>query len=195
MILAAAVLLPAPGRLWTLLPGMAVTILPAGLYYVSLFQMGGQWHGNAPFDPSLTLQNGTNTLLGMSTWTLEADYVWHSLVAPVGFVGFWLWLLAPILLADRFGWRIAWATAALALFLSFGASFRIYPEGPGIASPLAALAHIEALTFFRFPIRLMWLWSLMAGVVASRSAATLIDRLGTSWAAPLGSRPSTASAP
>ena len=185
VILAAAVLLPAPGRLWALLPGMAVTILPAGLYYVSLFQMGGQWHGNAPFDPSLTLQNGTNTLLGLSTWTLEADYVWHSLVAPVGFVGFWLWLLAPLLLADRFGWRISWVTAALALFLSFGASFRLYPEGPGIASPLAAFSHVEALTFFRFPIRLMWLWSLMAGIVASRSAASIIARLGASWTAPV----------
>lgn len=179
-ILAAVVLLLNARRLPMLAPGMLVTILPAGLYYVSLFRLGGQWRGNAPFDPSLTLQNGTNTLLGLTSWTEEVDFVWHSLVAPAGFLGLWLWLLAPLILSDRFGWRSAWVTAALALCLSFGASVRLYPEGPGIATPLAALARVEALTFFRFPIRMMWLWSLMAGIMASRAVAVMVSRAAVS---------------
>lgn len=173
IILIGVLLLRSPWAMRMLLPGILVTAVPSGLYYVYLFSQESLWKSSAPFNPELIMQGGSSTLAGLLAWTPETDLVWHSLAAPLGFCTFWLFLLAPVLLQDRHGWRAIWLCAFAALLMSFGASFRMYPEGPGLTSPLALLSSVEALRFFRFPMRLLWIYSLLGSLIASRVAAEI----------------------
>jgi hypothetical protein len=164
-ILTVGLLLRAPRaglRLW---PGLAITTIPAAFYYLWLFSQGGGWKNNAPI--SEVLQTGSSTLGSLLFASPAIDLGGHSIAAPVTFLSFWLWALSPWILKTH--WKGLWALAFFALFCSFGAYFREIPGGPGVASPLAWLAlWVPSLSFFRFPIRLLWIFSLISGILGSR---------------------------
>jgi hypothetical protein len=155
--------------------GVSLIALPTGAYYLYLFWLGGHWQSNMPFDPMLNLQSGSTTLLGLLSWFEPADTAWHSLVAPLSFSIFWLVLLAPFLVHSSP--RFLGMLAICALLLSFGASIRGWPGGPGIVGPLSPLSSIPETAFFRFPIRLLWLYALCGGLVAALSAQALFQKL------------------
>lgn len=159
-----------------LLPSFLLTALPPALYYVWLFRLGGSWADNAPVEPVRILDTGGNSLLGMLGPSADIDLSGHSLVAPPGFLILFLWMLAPRILARQAEWRWLSAGALLFLLMSFGATFRVLPGGPGLPSPLLLLQNFHELALFRFPLRLLWPFGLLAGVVAARAAAQLRDR-------------------
>ena len=170
------VFLRAPWRGLKLLPSFLLTALPPALYYVWLFRLGGSWADNAPLQPGRILDTGGNSLLGMLGPSAEIDLSGHSLVAPPGFLMLFLWMLAPRILVNKTGWRWLSAGALLFLLMSFGATFRVLPGGEGLPSPLRTLQVFHELELFRFPLRLLWPFGLLAGVVAARAAAQLRDR-------------------
>jgi hypothetical protein len=170
------VFLRAPWRGLKLLPSFLGTALPPALYYVWLFRLGGAWADNAPLQPGRILDTGGNSLLGMLGPSAEIDLSGHSLVAPPGFLILFLWMLSPRILSGQQGWRWLSAGALLFLLISFGATFRILPGGEGLPSPLRALQLFHELALFRFPLRLLWPFGLLAGIVAARAAAQLGHR-------------------
>lgn len=151
-----------------LLPGLLVGALPPALYYLWLFSLGGTWKDNAP--ASQALQTGASTLSGLLHVSPLIDLGGHSIAAPLCFLSFWLWALAPWVLKNESGWKGLWGLSLVALLASFGATFRVVPGGDGIPSPLSLL-HLPGLSLFRFPIRLLWLYQLLAGVLASKVLA------------------------
>lgn len=170
------VLVRHPLRSLRLLPAFLGVALPAALYYLWLFQLGGGWKDNAPLIPGQILEGGGNSLLGLLGPSAAVDLGGHSLVAPPGFLLLWLWALGPRILKGQRGWRWISAGALLFLLLSFGASFRLLPDGEGLPSPLRLLQPLTFLSLFRFPLRLLWPFGLLAGLVAARAAATLGNR-------------------
>ena len=151
-----------------LLPGLALGALPPAAYYLWLFSMGGTWKDNAP--PAGALQTGVATLGTLLGASPLIDLGGHSIAAPLAFLSFWLWALAPWVLKKP--WKGLWLMGLLSLLFSFGAYFRAVPGGEGMASPLAWLAlWFPSLSFFRFPIRFLWVFSLISGVMASRVMA------------------------
>lgn len=166
--LTVALLLRAPRASLKLVPGLLLTVLPATAYYLWLFSLGGNWKDNAP--TTGVLQSGTSTLSGLLHASPSVDLGGHSIAAPLHFMSFWLWFLAPFLLKKE--WKGLWILALGMLLASFGAYFRAVPGGAGVASPLAYLAlWMPSLAFFRFPIRLLWVFSLVSGILASRVLA------------------------
>jgi hypothetical protein len=158
--------------LWAFLPAA-----PAAAWYLWLFSLGTAWKDNAP--TAAALQTGGSTLQTLLHVPPEVDLGGHSIGAPLAFCSFWLWALAPFVLPA--GWRTLWGLALLTLLLSFGAWFRVYPGGPGVASPMAWMAvWLPALSLFRFPIRLLWLFHLLSGILASRVLAERWTR-GALW--------------
>jgi hypothetical protein len=188
VILVMGMLLRAPRQSWRMLPGLSVTALPAAAYYLWLFGQGGGWQEQIA--PGPVLQTGGSTLAGWLYAVPEADLGGHSLVTPLGFLGFWLWFLTPFFRRGQAGWKGLWMLAFVALVASFGASLRVVPGGEGLPLPLAWI-HWPALAFFRFPLRLLWLYQLTAGMLASQLLAerwqgrawwvglALVDVLGT----------------
>lgn len=184
-VLAAALLVRAPlartadgrrggGRsllpLATFLPG----VLAAGAYYTWLFARGGRW-ADGEVNPTLFLRMGSTTLGGLAAASEAVDLGWHSIAAPVGFVGFWLLLLAPVVLVRRPGWRTLTLVGLGALLFTLGRSIRADVDARAWISPVALLADLPGLQYFRFPIRLAWLYALCAGLVGSAVLARLAD--------------------
>ncbi len=157
------------------LPALLV-VLPAGLYYVWLFSMGGRW-SDGQVEPSLFLRIGTATVGGLATWSDATDLASHSISAPLGFTALSLMLMSPLVLASRKGWRAPLLLAIGALPLALGAEIRLDLASEGATSPLALLSWLPGLAFFRFPIRFMWIFSLCCGLLASMVLAALAERI------------------
>ena len=163
-------LVRAPRASLRLLPGLLLSAGPAAGYYLWLFSQGGGWKDNAP--TTQILQTGASTLGSLLYAAPAIDLGGHSIAAPLSWLSFWGWALAPWVLRGQPGWRGLWTLSFLALLGSFGAYFRMVPGGAGVASPLAWMAlWMPGIAFFRFPIRLLWLYQLLAGVLASRVLA------------------------
>lgn len=149
---------------------------PALGAWAALYAAGG---GFAEPDPDLVARvgrMGTPTLAGLATWSPGADLAHHSMAAPLGWVGLFLLVLAPRVLRGEPGWRAPLGLAVAAVGLALGRSVRL-DEGVDLFDwGVDALAALPGAAAFRFPIRLLWLWSLVAGVVGARVLATLAGR-------------------
>lgn len=157
--------LRAPRWMWKVIAQMMFVVLPAVGYYIFLFRSGGTWESGTVLDLSQNLKGGTSTLFGLLSWGEPADSGWHSIVSPLAFSMFWAIGLTFFLRGARFQWLAIGAT--LLLLLSFGASFQLWPKGPAVPGPLQWLAFLPGVSFFRFPIRLLWLFNLLGGIVGA----------------------------
>lgn len=140
-----AILVGALGwRSFRILPGFLVVAIPTSLYYLWLFSMGGSWKDNAP----TMLAMGTNgiSLVGLLYGPESVDIGGHSLVTPLAFFAFFLWFWS----FSEKEIRGLWVLSFCVLVASFGDFFRVFPAELG-----------TALAFFRFPMRLMWLYTLL----------------------------------
>lgn len=160
-------------RLW---PGLLVIAVPAVALYVAGFVQGGGF-ADPSGGPDLFLREGTTTLGGLLGLTSAADAYGHSLAAPLAWAPFWLLLLSPVLLDQRSGWRVPAAVAVLALLGTLGRDIVLLPGVALVHLPLDLLARVPGVAFFRFPIRLAWVYGLCGGVVASRVLATLAEQV------------------
>jgi hypothetical protein len=118
------------------------------------------------------------TLAGLLGWTPETDAYRHSNGAPLGFVVAGLVVLAPAVLGGRRGWRTLAAVAVLAVVLALGRELRVHLEEDGTWWPGAWVASLPGARWFRFPLRLTWLWGLCGGIVAARTLARLTEGEG-----------------
>lgn len=156
--------------------GLATVVVPAGLYYLYLFRMGGRWADGAP-DPALSLDMGAVTLGGLLSWSDAFDLGYHSISAPVGFTGLALLGLSVVWLRGERGWRALAGLAAFCLLATLGRSIRLDLETSGLWSPLALAERLPGMGWFRFPVRLAWLYALGAGLVGARVLYALSRRL------------------
>jgi len=154
--------------------GLLAVALPAGLAYIALFARGGAWAGSGD-DPTTVWRTGAVTLAGLLGWTPEADAYRHSNGAPLGFVVAGLVVLAPAVLSGRRGWRTLAAVAVGAVVLALGRELRVHLEDDGTWWPGAWVASLPGARWFRFPVRLTWLWALCGGIVAARTLARLTE--------------------
>lgn len=161
-----------PNRRATLVPFVALA-LPAGLAYVALL---AQRPAGGTFSDSVPLSEGGTTLAGLAGWTPVADLGAHSIVAPVGWVGFWFLLFAPVLLR---GHGRVWPLVILGwigLVLAPGGAILGEVNGTPWLSPVAWLGRIPGAHWIHFPVRFAWLYALAAGLLAARGLAVLGGR-------------------
>ena len=183
-LLIVVLLLSRPRRAARLLPGLVVVAAMSGGYYVWLFSMGGRW-ADGQVQPDLFLRMGSVTLGGLAVWSEALDLRHHSIATPVGFAVFWSMGLAPVVLAGRRRWRVLFGVALLAVFIALGRTVRADLGAQGYGSPLALLVNLPGLAFFRFPVRLMWLYSLASGLVAAMVLEALAERVRSRWLWPV----------
>lgn len=156
-----------------LLPGMLAVAVPTGLLYLWLFAHGDRFADSQGPLPELVWGMGATTLGGLAGWGDALDLGAHSIAAPVGFATLWLMGLAPVVLRGRPGWRTLWVLALGALLLALGRDIRLAMEDAGVVSPVAWLATLPGVGWFRFPARFAWIWALCGGIVGARVAAEL----------------------
>ena len=167
--------LRAPRAIWKTLWGVLILGGIAGGYYIFLFRMGGVWEGTPFFDPAQNLKGGATTLLGLLSWADPADTTWHSIVSPLAFSMFWAIGFSIFARASRLRWLAI--GAGIVLLLSFGASFQLWPKGPSFPGPLSWLAPYPWASFFRFPVRLLWLFNLWGSMVAAEFFCQLSQKI------------------
>ncbi len=186
-VLASALLLVVaaarPRRSLRLMPFSALVILPVGGWYLWVYSMGSQ-HAITEIKPDLVLAVGAATVASLSTWTPQLDLLGHSVGAPIGFTAFWLLLFSPLLLRGSRGWRALALLAIVALLACFGSQLRLVDGGASLPSPFALVARIPGVEVFRFPVRIVWLYTLCGGLVASACLQALSRRLPTALLLP-----------
>lgn len=161
------------GRVSRPLVGAAVLAVPAGVTYLLLFLTGGRV-ADHPIEDVAAWTAGANTLSSLLCGTPSLDLFGHSIGAPAGFTLLWLLLFAPLALRGEKGWVQPWVIAIVALVLSFGARLRVHPQAPWeIWWPGALVAELPGIEWFRFPVRLAWLYALFGGIVAARTLRAL----------------------
>ena len=163
----------------------AAVALPLGLAYVALFtsgEMRGEGGATHSVDPVLTLEVGSATLSGLAGWSPSAAGVVED-VSPIGWVIVALVALAPFTLRRREDWGWFLALGLLGLVLGLGPTLRA--EGTvrsGLPWVWRPFAFEELVTWYRFPIRMMWLAGLGLGVVAAKTLESLArDRPRLAW--------------
>lgn len=159
-------------RSLALLPAALVAV-PAGLWYVSIYRVGGGFSDGHPTTPEQAWNAGTTTLATLAGWSDAVDLRAHSVGAPLGLLTVGLCVLAPVVLRGRPGWRTLLALGALGVFLSLGRYIRVESGGTAFWTPVSLLMRLPGVEVFRFPARFAWLWALGGGLVAARVFAEL----------------------
>lgn len=174
------------GKALRLAPATAVFALPAGLWYVHLFERAGGFADGERIDPARILVDGTIPLSGLAGWSPVTDLVGHSMSAPVGWMGFWLLLFAPVVLKDERGWRLPMLLALGTLVFALGRLIRWDFGDPGTEVGGGWLTGLPGLTLFRFPVRATPLYYLVAGVVGARVLGRLAEAVPRAAGAAIG---------
>ncbi len=165
------------GGLARLLPGLLLVGLPAGLLYVRMFTSNA-WSDGQTLEAGQVLNMGSASLASLAGWSDLIDLRYHSIGAPVGWIGLFGVLLAPLFLSGRPGWRTLALLALLALIAAMGRSIRIEPGGSPFWSPMSWLVDVRGVEYFRFPVRFAWLYALCAAMVTARVLGGVQERLG-----------------
>jgi len=169
---------------WRGLPGRrpllaaAAVALPVGLAYLLLVpQAGSRGLPSAEAFSALNImKNGSASLLDLVAWLPSDDLQRHSMTPTLGFTSFSLALFAPLLLPPRGRWRACLALGVVAVLLSLGPSLRLNKDIVGLPWLLYPLGLSPLGTWFRFPLRLLWLAHLGLGAVAALSASRLAHK-------------------
>lgn len=162
-------------------PAVALVALPAGLWYLRLFEAGGRFGDGEPLATERFLRMGTVSLSGLAGWSPGVDEAHHALAAPLGFTTLFLLVLAPVVLRGASGWRGPWALAWLSIPVALGRTVRLEEGVELVDWPLDALVALPGMAFFRFPLRGLWLWALVGGVVGARVLAALVAEARPAW--------------
>jgi hypothetical protein len=151
--------------------GALAVVVPAIAIYGALFA-AGDLHAGAAAD---ALNRGSANLVNLAGPTAELDRNGNSLSATVHASILALVLVAPVVLRDEARWKALLGTAIAALILACGTVLGT-PRTAFFPLPLGLVDAWVGLDFLRFPARLMWAWSLCAGLVAARVATVLAKR-------------------
>jgi len=151
--------------------GALGVVLPAVLLYSLLFSTG-DLHAGGTLDP---LQRGSADLVSLAGPTAELDRNGNSLSVTLHASILALFLVSPVVLRGQTRWRALAAVAVVALVLSFGPVLGT-PRSQWFPMPMALLEGTGLGDMLRFPARLIWAWSLCAGLVAARVATILAQR-------------------
>jgi hypothetical protein len=118
-------------------------------------------------------------LANLAAVTSEIDRADHSLAPLLGAVILATLILAPGILGHRERWKTLAGVSLVALVLSFGPTLAAAPGSDWFPMPLGLLEGLPLVDRLRFPVRLLWAWSLCGGVLAARVATALADRKGS----------------
>jgi len=122
-------------------------------------------------------------LANLAAVTSEIDRADHSLAPLLGGITLATLILAPGVLGHRERWKTLAGVALTALVLSFGPTLASAPGSDWFPMPLGLMGGLPLVDRLRFPVRLLWAWSLCGGVLAARVATALADQKGatTHW--------------
>lgn len=175
-LLVGALAVADPGRARRVLPWALPLAGPVALAWALSFARGGAFAAGDPAFGERVGRMGTPTVAGLLTWSPLTDLAHHSMAAPLGFTGLLLVLAAPWVLRDAPGWRAPVVLAAGAVVGALGRSVRLV-EGVDLFDwGLEGLGGLPGGGGFRFPIRLLWVWAVVSGVVGARVLASLALR-------------------
>jgi hypothetical protein len=160
--------------------GAAAVGVPIGSLYTLVFLRGS---GAVASDPATVLAGGSATLATLATWSFDSDLADHSIAAPLGFAALSLLAAAPRVLAWSQGWRTFAGLAAGSVLLALGPAIQVGMGGIGTWYQVDLRGAGAVFGLLHFPVRLLWIWYLCAGLVAARVVAQLAGEVGPrAWA-------------
>jgi hypothetical protein len=164
---------------WVPMLAAAAVVAPVAALSVAQFMEGTDSAALSEIENTWRLYalEGSAHLVAISGPTPAADQQAHSMNAATPAALLCLALAAPVALRGERGWRIAAATAFVALVLSMGPA--LGSPGRELAPlPLAVFEWLPGRSFMRFPARLGWVWVVCGGAVAGLVATRLGQRAG-----------------
>ena len=180
MVLGAVVLRGVLARRFAGLAAGLVAV-PAGLWYVSIYRVGGGFSDGHPSTSEQAWNAGTATLATLAGWSDAVDLRSHSVGAPLGLFTVGLCVVAPVVLRGKSHWRLLFLLAVLGVAIALGRYIRVEAGGTAYWTPVSLLMQIPGVEVFRFPARFAWLWALCGGMVAARVFAELARTRWLLW--------------
>lgn len=174
-IMTLATLLFGPRPRWTVLGAALAVAGPISVAYVGWF-IGQRPEGGGNSSSALTY--GSAHLLSLVTATPEVDRMGHAMTFALSPVLLALWVLAPFTLGESTRWRPLYVTAGVAFVLSLGPSLVADPGHVLLDWPWGGLLSDVFYSFFRFPLRMGWVFLVAGSVTASLVATAIAPRLG-----------------
>ena len=146
----------------------------SALAYLDFFLAGG---GGKAGQTGQTLEAGSATLIGLTTWVPNIDLYHHSIASPLGFALVALLLLGQRLIRWAPGWRLLAVFVLAVPLCALGPRAQMgLPSRLRIETPMMILEETPLGAYLHFPVRFMWLYYLCAGLVA----ALILERLRAS---------------
>lgn len=154
-------------------PAVAAVALPAGLYYVWLFRISSRFQDTDASSAQYYLRMGTVSASQLIGWDPAADISGHSLTAALPLMG--LPLAIGVIACARKSRALPLGLAAIGVLCALGRTWHLDTGDVGIDLPVDHLLFPQ-LAYFRFPVRALWLTTLVIGVQAARTLGTLGPR-------------------
>ena len=162
---------------------LGLILVSGGLYTVA-FAAGGE--GERAIDEFRDMPNkgelrmGSTNLADLAGVSRAADTESHSMVPALGFLPLVLAALALRLRPAKGPWVMCLVLGLLALAVALGPVLRGSAFSDGIPWVLTPLIKLKLASFFRFPVRLVFIAALALGVVSAAVAHRLAR--GNRWA-------------
>lgn len=154
-------------------PAVAAIALPAGLYYTWLFRISSRFQDTDASSAQYFLRMGTVSVAQLIGWDPAADIGSHSLTGALPMMG--LPLAIGVIACTRKSRALPLGLAAVAILCALGRTWHWDAGDAGLDLPVDQLLFPQ-LAYFRFPVRALWLATLIIGVQAARTLGTLGPR-------------------
>ncbi len=165
--------LDAPKVAQRVAPGVAAVALPASLYYIWLFRMSSRFHDTDATSSAYYLRMGTVSASQLIGWTPVSDIASHSLTGALPLMG--IPLALGVISCSRRTRALPMLLALLCVCCALGRTWHWDPTDAGFDLPVDSLLFSQ-LAYFRFPVRALWLGTLVIGVLAARTLGAIGPR-------------------
>jgi hypothetical protein len=142
----------------------AAVVLPVGL---GLGLISGSSQTTLHDTTMASIQLGSTNLLNLMGPLPQIDFDGHSIAPTLSPIILGLILVAPMVKPGSRLIKVLTWTALTGLLISFGTSLDADGNSPLFVLPLYWLLEATEQRWFRFPVRIMWVWGLCGGVVAA----------------------------
>ena len=155
---------------------LALMACSGGLYLVAFASAGKSVRAADEFrqmSPRGILRAGSTNLADLAGVSRAADSESHSMVPALGFLPLVLALAALRIRPARGPWLLMLGLGLLSVAVALGPVLRGSAFSDGVPWVLTPLIKLELASFFRFPVRLMFIAALALGALAAAVASRL----------------------